>query len=655
MPQRIALNMWPFTTTRAGGSFYYAASLLREFSQICPDEIVVLFSPQGRKLLEKTEGFNRVKSLEINTIREIFDHCFDFDVLFTPGAWRWFNVSDVPCVNFIPDIQEYYYPEFFSRLELLDRQYYRPYAAHSSTILITISEYSKKTILDKLRVSEDKVRVIYPACEPIFRDDADKGRRPDSLLGIETPYLFYPANSWKHKNHRRLLEALAILKHRHGVTVPCLFSGHLLHGEFNNVDVPGEINKLGLESQVKHIGRVSLPELKYLYTHAMALIVPSLFEGFGIPLVEAMACRCPVIAAHRTSIPEIADEAALYFDPDDPADIAEKILHFIQNPGEAQQRVEKGLILSQGFSYRRQAEEHLAVLEEAYCIDSPQNWKRKALRKHEELNRPALAVIFAVKSYDLSRIVNQLVKLDTEFKNIIEMVIITDNATTADRLIRNQTDIRIIVTENDFHSSIVDALKAVSSPFVLLSDGNTIPLSHFIHQITATGDDFEEDVELFHGDSYYTDKRHKHHWTDLVPSGTENDERKSYCLKNLSFVVRRESLVRLMRCSQYPLKSLGEVTRALWDTCPKQRIYQATSVRRVCSPIRIDISASVLISRIAKNYGEAHPVLRLAWIPGTETLFLVALTVYNVLPAAFQLMVQRFYKTLAGKLKRFSN
>ena len=180
------------------------------------------------------------------------------------------------------------------------------------------------------------------------------------------------------ENHKKLLDGLLQLRNTYGMEIPCVFTGHLLKGQFHHVDIPREIGLRGLEKQAYHLGTVSLAELKYLYLHAAALIHPSLFEGFGIPLVEAMSCGCPIIAADVTSIPEVAGDAALYFDPNDAADIADKIHRFVELPADVEHRVSIGRALARNFNETRTAEETLGILERAYSIAGIESLKARA-------------------------------------------------------------------------------------------------------------------------------------------------------------------------------------------------------------------------------------------------------------------------------------
>src|SRR5262249_2709317 len=135
--------------------------------------------------------------------------------------------------------------------------------------------------------------------------------------------LFYPANFWKHKNHDCLLRALQLLKTKFGVSVDVVLTGF---EQSNGYPVAAKADAYGVRAQVHLLGHVDVEEVAYLYRHARMMVFPSVFEGFGIPLVEAMNMGCPIVAAGDTSIPEIVADAAELFDPRSAEQLAEAIL-----------------------------------------------------------------------------------------------------------------------------------------------------------------------------------------------------------------------------------------------------------------------------------------------------------------------------------------
>jgi glycosyltransferase involved in cell wall biosynthesis len=135
-------------------------------------------------------------------------------------------------------------------------------------------------------------------------------------------FALYPAKAWPHKNHLRLLEAMGILREQHGLVIPAVFTGTQ-----NGLDVPlrEEAGRLGIAEQVLFTGFVDPVQLRSLYRLARLLVFPSLFEGWGMPILEAFAAELPVTCSNTTCLPDLTAGAALLFDPSDPAAIAAAI------------------------------------------------------------------------------------------------------------------------------------------------------------------------------------------------------------------------------------------------------------------------------------------------------------------------------------------
>jgi glycosyltransferase involved in cell wall biosynthesis len=214
-----------------------------------------------------------------------------------------------PAATTVLDVQHEVFPEFFSRAELAYRRRVYGWTVRKSRIVITISEHARAALVDRLGLDPNSVRAIHLAVDhERFRPD---GRRRED-------FLLYPANAWPHKNHTRLFEAFAaVRRERPELRLVLTGAGH------DRLVLPD-----GAESQ----GHVSLYALVVLYRTAAALVYPSLYEGFGIPCVEAMACGCPVAASDVASLPEVCGDAAVYFDPLDAESIAEGIRTVLDHP-----------------------------------------------------------------------------------------------------------------------------------------------------------------------------------------------------------------------------------------------------------------------------------------------------------------------------------
>ena len=240
--------------------------------------------------------------------------------------------TGVPATTSVLDLQHELFPRFFSRAELTYRRVAYRSAVRGSRLVIAISEHVKETIVERLGVEPERVRVIHLGID-LERLQPSKSKRE--------PFLLYPANGWPHKNHARLLEAFALLKpERPDLRLVLTGSG---------------LESLPATPGVEVRGHVPRDELVRLYETAAALVFPSLYEGFGLPPLEAMACGCPVAAAQAGALPETCGDAARYFDPTKPEQIAEAVLGVLADPGTL---AERGLARAGAFTWDKCARRH---------------------------------------------------------------------------------------------------------------------------------------------------------------------------------------------------------------------------------------------------------------------------------------------------------
>lgn len=230
-------------------------------------------------------------------------------------------LTDVPSL-FVPhDLQHLHHPEHFTPLDRRWRACFYPALARQARLVVALSRHGQRDVVERLGTAPTRVRVVGWA-PPI---DAYAEPSPADLLAVRSrhalpeAFALYPAQTWPHKNHLRLLEALAILRDRHGLRVHAVFTGR--QNEFFPV-IERRVRRLGLRDQVRFTGYVPPLELAALYRLARLLAFPSTFEGFGLPIVEAFRAGLPVACARTTSIPELAGDAALLFDPERPDDVA---------------------------------------------------------------------------------------------------------------------------------------------------------------------------------------------------------------------------------------------------------------------------------------------------------------------------------------------
>jgi glycosyltransferase involved in cell wall biosynthesis len=238
-----------------------------------------------------------------------------------------------PSVVTLHDLQHRDLPELFSRAERAFRSFAYDRAARQAAAVIVPSAFVRGRAVERLGLDGVRVHVVPHGLDhERFSPDGDVEREP---------FLLYPAKGWPHKNHARLFEALPLLR-RERPELRLVLTG------FEGPAPDG----------VERRGHVSRDELAALYRRAACLVFPSRYEGFGQPPLEAMASGCPVAASNAASLPEVCDDAAVLFDPDDPAAIARGVLESLERADELRGR---GLVHAARFTWEASARGHEAV------------------------------------------------------------------------------------------------------------------------------------------------------------------------------------------------------------------------------------------------------------------------------------------------------
>ena len=291
---------------------------------------------------------------------EIRQHLHRIDLYFCPFGSLIPRPLPLPTVVTIVDIQEVFFPEFFTVHNLVARFWHYVGSTQMADQVLTISAFSRDTLVRHHHLSPDKITVAHLCADERFYRAQETARQPAAALPEK--YIFYPANRWLHKNHDMLLRAMAWLRDRENLTVHAVFTGF---DQKNGYAIEEKARAYGIAGQVTQLGYVSVEELAYLYVHAEWMVFPSLFEGFGIPLVEAMAAGCPVLASRATSLPEVGGDAVVYFDPESPESLARALHEHLRNPARRKDLVERGYRRARDFSAAGMARNHLAAFRKA--------------------------------------------------------------------------------------------------------------------------------------------------------------------------------------------------------------------------------------------------------------------------------------------------
>jgi glycosyltransferase involved in cell wall biosynthesis len=253
----------------------------------------------------------------------------------------------------IHDLSYLYFPNEFLKKDLYQLKNWTEYALNTAEKIIAVSKTTKKDLIHEYSLHDEKISVIYNGYEVSNTHSLDK------TIKINDPYFLYVGTVQPRKNLNILITAFAEFQKAHPQFKLIIAGkkGWLYENIFKHVE------ELELQSSIIFPGFVSEEEKNNLYKHATAFILPSLYEGFGIPLLEAMAHECPVISSFSSSLPEVGGEACLYFDPKNSEDLVEKMNHIISNKELSKQLISFGKKRIELFSWLETGKNTLQVLQ----------------------------------------------------------------------------------------------------------------------------------------------------------------------------------------------------------------------------------------------------------------------------------------------------
>lgn len=284
------------------------------------------------------------------------------DLLFSPFMSPTFYEPNVPAVTIVYDLQFQYHPEYFGAEDLRQRRRSFEAACRCSRRIVCISDYVRGTVLECGGVAPEICVKIYLG---LARREGAGESGIHQRLGVRPRrYLLYPANFWKHKNHETLIRAYRLFLDAHPASdlklVCCGWPGE------RGAAISTEVAEAGLEGRVLLPGYVNDDDVTALLTECKALIFPSLYEGFGMPVLEAMQAGRPVLASNTTSLPEVGGDAFVPFDPVDAAEMSQAMTRIEEDAALEAELIARGRRRAARFGdAKAMAREYLAVLREA--------------------------------------------------------------------------------------------------------------------------------------------------------------------------------------------------------------------------------------------------------------------------------------------------
>lgn len=228
--------------------------------------------------------------------------------------------------------------------------------------IITVSEYSRSRIIERLNVKPEKVNVIYHGVDDHISCPDETGvKHILDKLGISKPYILYVGKFEPQKNIIRLIEAFKLIAQQKDIVL-------VMAGPSNwyYYIVLEKASQLNIRDSIIFTDYVTDNKIAALYRGASVFVFPSLYEGFGLPLLEAMACRLPIVSSNLCSIPEVVGSAALFANPYSPSDIAEKVICLLDNESLRNKLIRAGVDRAGAFSWKKTAENTLKIYTSVY-------------------------------------------------------------------------------------------------------------------------------------------------------------------------------------------------------------------------------------------------------------------------------------------------
>lgn len=279
----------------------------------------------------------------------------EIDVFFSPAHYIP-RFCPVPSIVTIHDLSYIYYPQDFLKKDLFQLKYWTKYSIKKAKKIIAVSKTTKKDIVKNYQIPEEKIDVVYNGFEKTKTHSTSW--QTNLKYKIKDPYIFYVGTLQPRKNINTLILAFEKFKK--------------IYPEFKLI-IAGKkgwmykkifklTNDLDLENDVYFTDYVTDNQLVFLYKNAFCFVLPSFYEGFGIPLLEAMSFECPVISSFASSLPEIGGDACLYFDPNNVFDLVEKLKLLKEDKKLRQELIKKGKKRIKDFSWQKCGEETLEII-----------------------------------------------------------------------------------------------------------------------------------------------------------------------------------------------------------------------------------------------------------------------------------------------------
>lgn len=385
---KIGINALSINPKPTGGGTTYILELVKHLSQIDQRNDYFLFIRSDSKQYFDLYGPNfRFISIPVlplfsiafrvlveQFIVPLFAWRYGLNVLFWPGETLpyWKPCASIMVIQSLLHFHRhevssltYIDPKLQARARIWYYKYFTPRSALRADRIVTVSENAKREIAEFLNINDSKISVIYHGVKSHFNEigiSKEKSTEDTiSTFNLNPGYLLYVGAVSPHKNIEKLLATLSVLRDHHSITCQLVLAGPDYSGYASHLRSIAD--RLGISEQIVFLGYVPYEKLPFLYHRAKVFVLLSLCESFGLPILEAMACGCPVVCSNVSSLPEIAGDAAVLVDPNDPLSVADAIKVLLEDEEYRRSIIAMGKKRVMNFSWDQAASQTIEVIE----------------------------------------------------------------------------------------------------------------------------------------------------------------------------------------------------------------------------------------------------------------------------------------------------
>ena len=372
---RVAIDVRTVTEARSGVG-NYVLNLLAGLRRVAPQhEFFLVGQERNLEVLGRSNGLchRALLSHESHPWGDLWEHLWlprvlkrhGVQVMHGPATLIPLGRDGFASVATIHDLVAFLYPETIPQKYALYMTWLLKRVVKRAMRIISVSQCTKDDLVRVLGVPPERIAVIHEAAQPGFQPIADQEalQRARRRYGISKPFFYHVGNIEPRKNLVRLLKAFLSLRHRFKGQVQMVISGQ--EGWLTR-RLHGDIGRLDLGQDVIFTGYLPQEDLPLLMNAALAFVFPSLYEGFGLPALEAMSCGTPLITSNLSSLPEIVGPAALLVEPTQVEDIAQAMWRVFEDAGLRQRMSRLGLEQAARFSWQQTARQTMEVYLEAH-------------------------------------------------------------------------------------------------------------------------------------------------------------------------------------------------------------------------------------------------------------------------------------------------